>query len=113
MVYLLFFYSLIAAFFYLGSRAVITSFLWSRYPNWLAKVMDCAACASFHYTIGLAAFIKYVMKEPLPVYPTSDWSILLLAFGAVAITPILAALQQKSLELLGSAVSSDEHIEEL
>lgn len=35
---------LTTALYYLGARAMITKFIWSRYPKWLDKFMLCSAC---------------------------------------------------------------------
>jgi hypothetical protein len=43
---------------YLGTRAVITSWLWSRYPPRLARFMDCSACAGFWYGFAVAALFR-------------------------------------------------------
>jgi hypothetical protein len=78
---LLLFILLPAASFYLLSRATITHFIWSRYPTWLGKLRDCAACSGF-------------------------WDTLLRLCGVIW-TPLVAALQHKALETLGT-VFADE-----
>lgn len=81
------------AFYYLGSRAVITRWLWSRYPARFARFMDCAACSGFWYGAAVAAGLKI------------PWENLFIA-GLVTLvtTPIGAAIMQHALELLGTAV---------
>lgn len=88
--------------FYLGSRAVVTEFLWSRYPARFARFMDCAACAGFWYGLIAGAALGPTMELP---------STLKLVYGPVLIglcsvvwTPIVAGLMQRGFEQLGSVV---------
>lgn len=101
------------ALFYLGSRAVITSWLWSRYPPKLARFMDCAACSGFWYGVAVSLALR------LPVYPGDvptgsenyPGSFVLTPFvvGLCAIvwTPIVAGIMQAGFERLGSVVEDD------
>lgn len=106
---LLLFIFLPAASFYLLSRATITHFIWSRYPRWLGKMRDCAACSGFWDTMILALFMKSVHQE-LPLYPDSSFTPFLLGLCGVIWTPYVAALQHKALEALGT-VFADESSE--
>jgi hypothetical protein len=103
---LLLFILLPAASFYLLSRATITHFIWSRYPTWLGKLRDCAACSGFWDTLLLALFMKSVHQD-LPIYPESSFAPILLGLCGVIWTPLVAALQHKALETLGT-VFADE-----
>lgn len=87
--------------FYLGSRAMITRFLWSRYPSWLASFMDCAACTGFWYGLIFANIYGY--HRPLPFDLPYKWSFLV-GLCSLVWTPIGAAVMQRSLDLVGSAV---------
>lgn len=89
--------------FFLGSRATITGFLWSRYPRWLGRLRDCAACSGFWDTLLLALFLRFGLGVPLPILPDSDWCPLLLALVGVVTTPLIAAAHARSLNDLGSA----------
>lgn len=100
------------ALFYLGSRAVITSWLWSRYPRWLATWADCAACSGTAYGAAVALAAKAAGIWVLPV-PWGLPAVLVVApaLGMIG-TPLLAYLHQEALFGLGSAVqeSSDAEI---
>lgn len=91
------------ALFYLGSRATITSWLWSRYPRWLASFMDCAACSGFWY--GLILALTVGRWEHISYFGHYDGvTPLLVALGAMVWTPIVGGLMQWGFEHLGSAV---------
>lgn len=95
------------ALYYLGSRAEITRFLWSRYPYRLAKFLDCAACAGFWYGGGVALAAEALGFPLLPgVNPA--WVAVIGAFSSLVWTPMLAFLHQESLIRLGSAVGEPE-----
>lgn len=99
--------TLTTALFYLGSRAQITSFLWRRYPTWLARFVDCPACIGFWHGLWVAATLR-ALDHPLPPYPTEVWNLPLLALASVVWTPLGAALLQRALEAVGSAVNDPE-----
>lgn len=88
--------SLVAAAFYLGDRALITSWLWSRYPRWLAAQRSCPACAGFWDTLGLA-YLLGALDLALPYHPV------LLAFSAVFWAPLAAGLMTHALAVAGSS----------
>jgi hypothetical protein len=94
-----------AALYYLGSRAVITRALWSRYPAWLAHFMDCSACSAFWYgiaisvTIGRRYGLSYLGLDPYDLFTP-----LLVGLGCLTITPIVGGFMQAGFEQLGSAV---------
>lgn len=91
--------------FYLGSRAVITQAIWSRYPHWLARFMDCAACAGFWY--GLAFSLLLGSEIPSP-FGTGILGPILTGLGAIVWTPIVSGYMQTGLEHLGSAVEDSD-----
>lgn len=95
---------LTAAAFYLGSRALVTEAIWSRYPARFAAFMDCAACAGTWY--GLAVGIAGAqIGLPFLGLPGAAWYVpLLVAACSMIWTPIVAAVHQAALERLGSAV---------
>ena len=91
-----------AAFYYLGSRAVITSWLWSRYPPRLAKFMDCAACSGFWYgvlTYDVMIATRYIEGSFLASLGTG--------LCTLVTTPILGGLMQWGFDTLGSVVPDD------
>jgi hypothetical protein len=91
---------LTSAMFYLGSRAIITRWLWSRYPSWLASWADCAACSGFWYglIVGNVGYF-YVSYAPHPI---------VVALCSMVWTPIVSAHMQAGIERLGSAVEPDD-----
>lgn len=94
---------LCATAFYLGSRAVATRWLWSRYPRWLAVVADCAACSAFYYGIGIAWIFRF---DFLGLPGHAWWTPFVVGFCAVAWTPPAALAQQWALTQLGTALES-------
>jgi hypothetical protein len=91
---------LTSSLYYLGSRAVISQPLWSRYPRKLATFMDCAACSGFWY--GLA--VSFVVDPPW-----ADWyGHLIVALCSITWTPVVAGLMHHSLQSLGTAVEDDD-----
>lgn len=97
---------LTTATFYLGSRAQISAPLWSRYPKKLASLRDCAACSGFWDAVILALLLR-LLGEPLPAYPTSAWSPLLLGLASIVWTPLLAALHQHAMLTLGTVLQDE------
>jgi len=102
----LFIYSLLtSAAFYLGSRAKITAFVWSRYPRKLASFMDCAACTGFWYGLVFGALLSAYL--PIGSIPGGVY-VIVVALCSIVTTPIVAGLMQAGFERLGSAISDDE-----
>lgn len=102
-----------AALFYLGSRAVITSWLWSRYPQPLAKFLDCAACAGTWYGAGVAAFGGLVLDlDFLTLDGQAPTTWVIVGLCAMIWTPIVASWQSNALNTLGSAVDEPTTTEE-
>lgn len=118
-VFTLFFYSILcAAMFYLGSRAKITSFLWSRYPPSVAAFADCAACSGFWYGF-MANVILGDGTEYTGMVPTlADYAnhrmqnALLTGLAMIVLVPIVAGLMQRGLENVGSAIAPTESDDE-
>lgn len=92
---------LTAAAYYLGARAVITSWLWSRYPRWLAKIADCSACSGFWYGVAVsAAFQRQAFS-----LPGDTWYLpVIIGLCSMVWTPIVAAAMHVCFERLGTAV---------
>lgn len=91
------------ALFYIGSRAVVTAPLWSRYPRWIGAWADCAACSGFWYgaAVTLAAHAVGVWTLPVPWGPAA-W-VVGPCLGMIG-TPMLAFLHQEALFGLGSTL---------
>ncbi len=90
--------------YYLGSRATVTHFLWSRYPTAFGRFMDCPACSGFWY--GAAIAVAFVLCDrSLPFELTSDpLSIIVCGLASIVLTPIGAAILTRALAENGSAV---------
>jgi hypothetical protein len=100
------------ALFYLGSRAVITSCLWQRYPSKLASFMDCSACSGTWYGAVLAVAGGYGLGLPFMGLPgDSPATVAAAALCSMVVTPITAGLMQRGFENVGSAVNQDEDAE--
>ena len=97
------------ALFYLGSRATVTSWLWSRYPSKLAKFMDCAACSGAWYGV----LVSTVLRLPYDgVYGEADecptWAIpIVIGLCSMVWTPIIGGIMQAGFERLGTTVEDD------
>jgi len=108
MMTLLLYTLLSSALFYLGSRALVTRWLWSRYPAWLVGFMDCAACTGFWY--GFFAALTLGRHEGLAVLGLAADAWLtppIVGLCTLVLTPIGAGLMQRGLDSLGSVVLSD------
>lgn len=88
--------------FYLGSRAVVTEFLWSRYPVRFARFMDCAACSGFWYGLIAGAALGPTMELP----PTLNlvYGPVLIGLCSIVWTPIVAGVMQRGFEQLGAVI---------
>ena len=100
-----------AALYYLGSRALITSFLWTRYPSWLVGFMDCSACTGFWYGLVLAAVLGFLVGTratymSLPLEHAWAWP--LVGLASIVTTPITAGVMQWGLDTLGHVAPSDD-----
>lgn len=97
---------LATTFYYLGARASITQFLWSRYPKSFDKFMDCPACSGFWYGAAIAfAFILCDRDLPLGLTPDA-LSVLVCGWLSIALTPIGAAILTRALVENGSAADA-------
>lgn len=99
-------YALItSAAFYLGSRATITTWLWSRYPPRLASFMDCAACSGFWYGLLLGNVAHLLHFGAVGLLRDSEWySPFVVALCSMVWTPIIAGYMQLGFANLGSAI---------
>lgn len=98
-----------ASLFYLGSRAVVTAPLWSRYPSKLAMFMDCAACSGTWYGAIAGYLGGYHLGLPfLGLEGDSPATVAAVSLCSMAFTPIAAGLVQAAFDKLGHAVQEDE-----
>jgi len=99
-----------AAFFYLGSRAKITGWLWSRYPPNFAAFMDCAACTGFWYGLAISVVldVHYGFALPFGLPSLELLSHVALGLLSLVLTPIAAGIMQWGLDTLGVAVPTQD-----
>jgi hypothetical protein len=96
---------LTTALYYLGARATITSWLWSRYPRKLAVFADCPSCTGFWYGVLVAATFR------LPAFSLqgdSWYTPIVVGLCSMVWTPCVAALMHACFERLGDAVPEPE-----
>lgn len=91
------------ALWYLGTRATITQWLWSRYSPKLARFMDCAACAGFWW--GVVAFTLMIVAYKKPL--NTLYYVPVIGLSSMVWTPLIAYLHDQAMLRLGSAVSGD------
>jgi hypothetical protein len=98
-------YSLLtASAFYLGSRAKVTEWVWTKYPPAFARFMDCAACSGAWY--GLIAAL--LLRDFLPTTGIrQEVEPIVIGLCSVVWTPVVAGLMQAGFERLGSAVAEE------
>jgi hypothetical protein len=103
MVVLILFSLISTALFYLGSRALITRWLWSQYPQWLSHFMDCAACVGTWWGFVLAfVFGHYYNWAILGLHPHQWFTVALTGLALEVTTPIVAGLMQRGLDYTGT-----------
>lgn len=88
---------------YLSSSAVITRWLWSRYPAWLDKLMYCAACSGFWWGLLISLAFSAVKLHPYPWYTAPIWGLIVLVTN-----PLVGALHKMALDRLGHAEEAEE-----
>lgn len=110
MIEVLLVYSLLtSAMFYLGSRAVITSWLWSKYSPKLARWADCAACSGAWYGFIISGVVHAGGSPAMPPgLLTQWWSPFVIGLCSMVWTPIIAGFMQTGFERLGSTVEEPE-----
>ena len=92
------------ALYYLFSRAMITKSLWSRYPAWLDYYTSCAACSGFLYGGTVALAIGWTQDLPFLGLSGQFWATpIVVGFGSLVWTPILADFHIRALLQLGVA----------
>lgn len=98
-----------ASLYYLGSQAMITKFLWSRYPGssyrntlgydtGFAAFMACPACVGFWWSLALGC-VGYWRHIPCMGLPGRWWvTVLFTGLAGIVWTPLLARAQRWALE---------------
>lgn len=84
---------------YLGSRAVITRALWSRYPHGVASFMDCPACTGFWWGTILALCARLTS-----IVPDTGLHPMIVGLASIFLTACGAGIMQHALTIAGSAV---------
>ena len=99
---------LTAALYYLGSRAVITQALWSRYPPRLAAFMDCPYCTGTWYGALVALIGGFYLDLDFLALAGDAWpTIVVVALCSMMWTPMVAAVAQHSFYVLGTALGTE------
>lgn len=91
-----------AALWYLGSRAVLTQALWSRYPEkigWLKfdHLMNCAACVGAWWGGVIFLVLCSIGQSPFTWYTAPGWGLCSMVW-----TPMVAFLHDQALYRLGT-----------
>lgn len=100
-----------AAAHYLLYRALITRWLWSRYPARLDAFLSCSACTGFWIGAGVGLYWRYRGISSLGLQADDPALILASALACLAVAPIVAWLQIAALERLGGGVGGEEAAE--
>lgn len=98
--------------YYLGARALITQWLWSRYPAWLDKLTLCAACSGFWYGLAIGAW-GYWRAIPYGPLPGDRWdTVIAIGVASSVTTAIGAQLLLRALAETGSEGGTDAQVQE-
>src|SRR5258706_1320967 len=93
------------ALFYLGSRAMITSWLWSKYSRKLSSFMDCSACSGTWHGFLVGILGGYGLKLPFLGLPgESPSTVVAVALCSMTWTPIVSGLVERGFDALGTTV---------
>lgn len=97
------------ALFYLGSQAMITKWLWSRYPRWLDELAQCSACSGFWLGILVALAGGFALDLPFAGLPAHAWyTPPIVGLCAIVWTPLIADLHIRALLRLGGSDAQEE-----
>ena len=102
---------LCTATYYLLARAMITHWLWSRYPAWLDYYFTCAACSGFLYGLIAGAIGGQLGLSFLGLPGPAWYTPIVTALCSMIWTPVLADLHINALLRLGvpdARLSEDE-----
>jgi hypothetical protein len=97
-----------AALYYLGAQALITSFLWGRYPPRLDKFMSCSACSGTWYGF-LCGALGWWRNWSFVGLPGRDWlTILVIGLCSMIWTPLLANQHLNAMRQISGASEGHE-----
>lgn len=100
---------LTTAVYYLLAKAMITRWLWSKYPVWLDYYTSCAACSGFLYGVLVALVLGWPLDLPfLGLDGRAWWTPMLVGLGSMVWTPIIASWQIHGLISLGMVDPSSD-----
>jgi hypothetical protein len=95
---------LTTAAYYLMARALVTQWLWSRYPPALDRFFWCAACSGFWYGLAVAFAIGWWRDLPFLGLPGRFWlTPIAVGLGSIVWTPLLAKKHVEALLYLGES----------
>lgn len=95
---------LTTAVYYLLAKAMITQWLWSKYPAWLDYYTSCAACSGFLYGGVVALTLGWPLDLPFLGLDGRSWlTPWVVGMGSMVWTPIIASMQIQGLLNLGVA----------
>ncbi len=95
------------AFWYLGSRAMITQAIWSRYPPALARFFDCPACSGFWYGVVAAVVLGWRSNlEFMGLASDATETPIVVGLCMVTLVPIVAGIMQWGFWQAGEAVTT-------
>jgi len=93
---------LTTALYYLFARAVVTRWLWSKYPPWLDGYTLCAACSGTLYGVVVAFAIGWTQDLPFLGLSGRFWiTPFVVGLGSLVWTPILGDVHVRALLQLG------------
>lgn len=93
-----------AAAHFLLYRALVTRWLWSRYPAWIDSFFSCSACTGFWLGLGVGIY-WHLHARPSFTLPAGDPVVpIVAAASTMVLSPMVAWLQTWSLERLGYSV---------
>lgn len=97
------------ALYYLGAWALVTRWLWSRYPDGLFQLMHCAACSGFWYGLAVGIIGRQLGID----FPGGHYAPVVAALCSMVWTPVVARQMLYDINALGlvSTPSLGEPIE--
>lgn len=98
---LLLYAAIATALWYLGSRALITRAIWTRYPHSLATFMDCPACTGFWWGLILA-----ILGRHTSFVPDAELHPILVGLASIFLVAVGAGIMQRGLSEAGTAIGT-------
>lgn len=108
MMLMLVLYAMLAtSFWYLGSRALVTRALWTRYPRWLATFMDCPACTGFWWGLILALTARFTTW-----LPSTGFHPIFVGIACIFLVAVGAGIMQRALFEAGTVIGPSQSVED-